>query len=362
MRMLAPLFRAMRRHERAWVAAFLGGFVALLILLALGTALDLGGRIGFFRPLESAILAWDEHWMVRLEGGEALLAEGRAEEAALLLEDLNREFPARTVRFKRDRERERLLRALGRAHLSLERKRRSLTAFLELVAFDPRNYENHYALAMAQLHFREDEAATDSLIACLAIHPTFLPARRALAEVYYERGAFRAVADTFEGYLFASQFETMSVALGATEALFEATLDGRFHDYELRLEFQKFQPGSVGDLRLNGGGHFFEVESLQLVPPVAAGKRRAATTSLWPAGASGESLLRPEDGQHAIQRKVPVMAGEVATVRLRARWLKAYDAELWRFAERSYRRLLDPSGFELAEALWFRGDRDVRDG
>ena len=123
---------------------------------------------------------WDGRWTLKVERGEELVAAGRWEEAIAYLQPLDRAFPARDVRHARDTERERILRALGRAYEDTGRKRLSLETYRRLVAFDTRNYRNHLALARTATLFDEPEEALLHYRHILEIHPSHLPSLAAI--------------------------------------------------------------------------------------------------------------------------------------------------------------------------------------
>src|SRR5688572_9113820 len=81
-----PLVRFAQRHERALIAAWLGGCALLLTFLGLwGVAL--GGA-------ERAVDSWDRSWLRELDRLESEVAAGGWESAAPALERLDRDQPA----------------------------------------------------------------------------------------------------------------------------------------------------------------------------------------------------------------------------------------------------------------------------
>lgn len=317
------------RRARPWERTLLAAYVGVLLVVFAALAVD-GWRDGLLRRLQAASDAWDRRWEHGLERGETLLAEGRFEQAEQELAALDRSFPAPRVEYARDRERERLLRALAASHEALGRKRRTLEALRRLVAFDPRNYANHAALARAAEHFGESDEALAARREVLRIHPGHLPSVRAVVGAEVGRGDFPAAVAAYERYLDAFHLERVELSTGAGSARASVPVDGRFHDVELVLA----TPPDARELRLEHGPFAAEVAALELEAPLAVG----------------------EPGPPA--RAAPVLEGDRAPLpasprgwaraRLRLRLFKPVDAELWSEVETAYRNLLDWDGLARA--------------
>ena len=115
------LGRAFRRHERTLVV------VSLACLVLLGGLVSVGVKVNRVRTavldrVEKVVTYWDDRWTRRVEQGERLVRSGRYAEAAAYLTTLDRDFPARHVKHKRDIERERVLRGLARSYAEMGRK------------------------------------------------------------------------------------------------------------------------------------------------------------------------------------------------------------------------------------------------
>lgn len=175
-----------RRHPRPGERTLLAASLAVLVLCLAFLAVP-SCRQTLLWHSQATADAWDERWTRRVERGEALLAAQRFEEAAAHLEAVDRRFPAPLVKYGRDGERERLLRALGASHAALGRKRRTLETYRRLVAYDPLNYLNHVALAEAALRFDEPDEALAHFEEVLRFHPGHLPSLRAVVERAWTR-------------------------------------------------------------------------------------------------------------------------------------------------------------------------------
>ena len=172
-----PRCEFFQRHERSLAI----GYIALVVLF-LGAFTFFPVRSRILDGIQRGIHTWDNRWTRRLEVGEAMVRAGHYDEAVGYLEQLDREFPAKDVRHGRDKERERLLVALGRCYTELDRKSRAIETYQRLVRFDPRNYRNHYALGVAANKLLAGWApaveARDAFLQVLAINPNHLPSVR----------------------------------------------------------------------------------------------------------------------------------------------------------------------------------------
>ncbi len=334
-----------RRRERALIVAWLAA--CALLLGALGVwGVGFGGA-------ERVIDAWNARWIPRIEAGEELMEAGRFEQAAAHFERLDRDFPALFIKHRLDRERERVLERLGASYLELDRKRSALETFERLVAFDPRNWRNHYLHATALEHFGED--ADEVFAGVLAIHPNHRPSVHSRITARFEGGRFAEVPEQYEAYLDAWLLARMTLEVSDASLPFEVVVDGREHAVEIPFEVQG---GWSGELCLLTAGYSIRVASVELIEPLRVGRAEpaAATTVLgqadWqaydaePAGPSTWSARSPDSalcvagvGTHPTTR-----------VRLLLTVYKAVPAELWARVERSYLNALDRDGLEAARA------------
>ncbi len=347
----ARLRRALRRRERP----------AVLVLVALLLALAILGGV---RPLRDTALDqvqrvvryWDNRWTRRVEQGEALVAAGRLEEAAVYLEALDRDFPAPRFEYGRGVERERVLKALLATYRAQERKRRSLDTVARLAAFDPRAFANHVLQAETALQFQEPDLARQAFGRALAIQPSHEPSVAGVARLAYESGAFGEVVTVYEAYLDAFQVATLEVGLDDATAPLRVPVDGRFHEVEAVLE----RPADpAAELRLATGQFGFELDELVIEPPLRIGvEGRPPALRLGPDAAWQPRNLSPGPG-HTLRpsgeapalRLAPLPLPDGASrLRVRLRLFKPVGAELWDQVVRSYRNRLDWDGLAAAQA------------
>ncbi|HXE57636.1 MAG TPA: hypothetical protein VNK43_06510 [Gemmatimonadales bacterium] len=341
----------LRRHERLLVALYLGLVASVIAILALppARAAALGAAQGILRR-------WDDRWLRRLEHGEALVAAARYDEAAAYLAALDRRFPASNVRHARDKERERLLRALGTSYTALGRKARALATYESLAAFDPRNYRNHYELAVARARFLGGWAlapeARDAFAAALAINPSHLPSVRGYVDYHFDRGEFGEVVAAYERYLDAMLFHLLAVQLGDTAADVRVPVDGRWHPVEVLLPRAA---GWSGPLALRSRGYPIEVRRVTVLGPQVVGRQGRDSLELAPLAWEVWGMTRTEDGRFyadsadpAIRLTVPPRPRGVERLRLELRLFKPVDPDLWAMARKSYRNRLAHDALEVA--------------
>lgn len=343
-----------RRHERTLTLAYLVLVVAFLAAFALPPV-----RVRILGTIQRGIHAWDDRWTTRLERGEAMVREGRYAEAAAYLERLDGEFPARDVRHGRDKERERLLVALGRSYTELDRKTRAVETYQRLVVFDPRNWRNHYALGVVANKLLAGWApaieARDAFLQVLLIHPNHLPSVRGAMAYHAARGEFTLVTPIYQQYLDAYLLQPLTVSLGDTTVTVELSADGTPHEIEVRLSRPE---GWSGELSLATAGFTVALDGATLRAPLRAGMAGAATETNLDAGtATGTSMTRvdggswrADGGDSRLSLAVPTQAKGVAAVRLRLRLFKPLDPTTWNYAATAYRNRLDRAGLEAAQA------------
>lgn len=340
---------AVRRNER---------LAAWLLLGAIGL-----GCVAFLTPpirnrilvrAQVAATRWEARWTDRIERGEALLAEGRYEEAAIHLERLDHIHPARTVNHGRDVERERVLRGLGTANLELGRKRASLNAFRRAAEFDERNYLNHFALAGAAMELGEPDESLVAYGRVLAIHPNHLATVAALVAHYFEGSDYRSVVDAYEAYLDAYLIQEATVRLGDGVGRADLLVNGRVNLVDVALVVDADAPPAEGNaLVIEDVSVPFVVDGVQLVPPRRPGSLDASRIDVaidggWVSGTEADT--EGERPPHTVS--IPLENGPVAAARawLAVRVLKPADAETWAMVERSYRNLLETEALADARA------------
>ncbi len=338
--LLPPAWReGFRRHEGTLAYGWLCLVAGFLLLLAVPPtrAWVLGG-------VQRLVLAREDRWSTELARGEALVRARQYEAAVAVLAPLNRAFPARDVRHGRDKERERLLLSLGAAYLHLGRKRRALETFQALAAFDPLNYRNHYALAIASDKLLSGWAlaveARDAYAAVLAIHPSHLPSVRGVVAYSTAKADWGDVRAAWATYLDAFLAQPLTLRLGADSVTVTAIATGQPQEVEFLLPAGTVPADS---LRLDARTMGFAVDRLELVGALRSGA----------AAARHSVVLRDLPRSPTVRTlalAVPAGTGPVERVRATVRLLKPADKGLWNSVASAYRNLLDWDGLAATQA------------
>jgi tetratricopeptide (TPR) repeat protein len=341
-----------RRHERAFTA----GYLAVVALFALVFLVD-PLRVRVLDRVQAGLFWWDERWIRRLRAGERMVAEGRMEEAADYLSRLDRIHPATGVRHGRDKERERLLRALARSYEALDRRALTIATLNRLIAFDSLNYLNHFLMAKAAERLLSGWAvapeARDAYERVLRLFPSHLPSLRGCVEYYMDRGEFGPVTQAYQTYLDAHLVQEVELRIGGTKVLVPVLVDGRVREYEVPVALP---PGHHPSLELATDGFSAalveaalypaaRVGRLGTIPPAEVDLTRAELVAMEPAG---PGAFRARDSTAAIRLSLPSTPDGVAAVRLRLGLFKPIDRSLWGLVARSFRNLLDSAGLEAA--------------
>ncbi|MGE0555915.1 MAG: tetratricopeptide repeat protein [Gemmatimonadales bacterium] len=341
-----------RRHERLLTVAYLGLVGALALLVALPPT-----RARLLARIQATVDWWDDRWARRLARGEALLAEGRAEEAVAYFERLDRIHPATNQRHARDLERERVLRRLARSLEETGRRRRVVETYQRLVDFDSLNYHNHYALGSAAGRLLSGWAlapeARDAYQSVLEILPFHLPAARGTIDYYMDRGEYIPVTETYRAYLDAYFVHRVELRLGSASRWLALSGDGLPHEHLVTLT----EPATAERLEIRTLGLSIRLDSLELLGAPRVGAAAApSATGLDPRAAvlsgmewTDEGALRALAESASLSLPVPRAAGAVRAVRLRVTLFKPLDAALWASVAKSYDNLLDGPGRADAE-------------
>ena len=272
------------------------------------------------RGIEALVDASAEGWLARVDEGEALLSDGRYLEAAVFLEDLDARFPARTNIHALDKDRERILAALGQANEALGRKGRALDAYRRAVAFDPRNVENHYALAVAAIRLGEEDEAARHLDLLLDIYPPHQRGVRERIALDTERGDFPAVRRAFERYVQSFRVEAIEITIGEHTAEAMVPVDGEPHVLRFGLPPVGQGPSVLEVVRSEG----VDLAEVRWVGRVRAGVDGRDSGVAEPASANRFELPEPAPAELFITASAAI----------------PLDADTWRRVETAYRNLL----------------------
>ena len=338
-----------RRHQRLLFVLY---WVAVVLLAIPFVVPKLRTTLHF--QMEHVARHWDDRWGRRVEYGERLVDSEQYDQAIDYLSRLDLAFPARTIQHKRDKQRERILDALGRSYAALGRKKLALSTYRRLAAFEPRNYVNHHHLAVTCDQFTESQEARKHVRRVLSMHPTHLPSVRREIEHFIDSGDFESVVNTYRSYLDAFLIHYISVSLGDGSVNVAVPVDGHFHELEVQLP----RPADwSGPLAIGTSGVSIEVDRVDLRPPIIIGRTTAhASASVPVPGAwsredfetDGTDLYRAAGPESVLTLQVSSQPHGVAAVRLRVRLFKAHDEDVWQMVESSYRSRVDPKGLAAA--------------
>lgn len=340
---------ALSRHsERLWIRAWLG--FCVLTCAVLFWTIALGKTDPLIRDLE-------DHWIDRLEVGEALLEDGQEERAATYLKALEKQFPAKFIRHKFHRSRERLYAALGSAQAQLGRKSDALDTFRELTEYDERNWCNWELLALAYHSFGELELGLEAFEQLLAIHPNHLPTVTRLILADAEAGRCEQAVERYEEYLDAFLLARLDLLGDEVEEVLLLPVDGRSHPNVVLLHLTE----TPSSLRLALNGWSAELSPLSFSGPLSVGsdapRPRLALTPSWVGEAATEarsatwSAAGPEALLTADLDASAWTADSPATLlEFDLTLYKAVSAELWSQVETCYTTLGDAERLARARA------------
>ena len=350
-------WRIGQRHGRKLTI----GYLAVLCLLLVGFGVpQLRQRI-FYR-VQRVVVDQESRWDRRLVIGERMVADSQFEAAQGYLEELDRAFPAQNPRHAKDKERERLLLALGRTYEALGRKNMALATYTRLALFDPRNWKNHEVVADAYTRLDENWSTPDeagaALHELLRIYPNHLPSVGKLITFYFERPDFRSIVTTFETYLNADLYIRSWPRLANDSVEQLIMVNGTWQ--QLAFTFPS-APRAARQFRLPVGGYNFEIRSITLNPALVVGRPPASPITL-PHDASwgGDSVVQRRPGVFQVTGSgpalvVPLPPGlpPVSSVEVEIRMFKPFDEDSWALVRRAYRTILLPEMIPVVEDRLF---------
>jgi tetratricopeptide (TPR) repeat protein len=346
-----PIARFVQRNERRLIAAWLAGCVLVLALLAYAIA---------FGGAERAIEAWDGRWTARIDQAQSLVrargaSKAQLTEAAAELEALDRDFPAQFIKHRLDRERERILGLLGECYVALDKHTRSIETLQRLVAFDPKNYDNHFRLAEAQRHFAKHDEARAAYLDVLAIHPTHLPTLEALIGMGDAGSLYAQVVDDYEHYLDAWLLARIRVSFGEHAVDLDIPVDGREHKLEGLVDVPDAWSGTIC---IETRGYSARLGRLELTPPLRVGVVEPLqvvhvdSTSSWNTSGGNladqvELLASGPDSRMCVDGASAPRG--VARLQLKLTLFKALPADVWQMAGKAYKNRLEAAKLREAE-------------
>ncbi|MCE9593992.1 MAG: tetratricopeptide repeat protein [Planctomycetes bacterium] len=329
---LAGVRRWLHAHERGLIVAWLVGVSACFALLfAWGV---------WQRGLESVVSWWYARSGTELARAERLYEAGRFEDAAALLERIDANHPAVIVKHRLDQEREEVLTLLGRSYVALDKKKRALETFDTLVAFDPRNWRNHYARAEALRAFVESDLAEAAYREVLRLHPTHFPTVETLTGMLFDVATLYAkVVELHQQYFNAWLLGSVELSLGATSVGLDVPVDGLPHAFDVPFEVAA---NFAGDARVATHGYSARIGELALVPAQHVGVAAPIVPAIFAGPWTPTAAKLDDQGRFAAASKESSFAQHVAVpngaarVRIELTLYKQMSKDLWFKVEKSY--------------------------
>lgn len=324
--------QAFYRHERRIAVVYLAAVSGLLLVVAVA---PLRERVLY--RVQILIRARQDHWADRVSRAEELVGAARWSEAEAALTRLDESLPAPTSRAALDRERERVLRALGQVYEGQGRRGRAIEAYQRLVAFDPRNYENHMALADA--HMRLDGSwtipveARDAYAEALALSPWHLPALRGVLKYDFDRGDFPAVTARWEESLRSLLVIPITVRLDDSVQRVEVRADAMARDVAIDMSAPA---GWSGRIIVGTRGWPGEWSRATVIAPLTAGTDGSSPRVT----VAGPGAIAGGDSASISEVTLTPPPGGVARLVLHLRFDRPVDPALWTMISKSYRNQL----------------------
>jgi len=316
----------LERNRRPLIAGYLAvlGLVCLTVLLP-----PLRGAMA--DGVERLVALRAEAWKARIAEAEALVAAERFSEARPVLESLDRRFPAHTRLHALDRDRERILHALGATYRALDRKRLALDTYRRAVAFDSLNVANRFALASTALAFAEPDEATEQLEAILDMYPPHPAATRELIALRFEDSDYDGVAAAFERYVRGFRVHPFLAVTGGERRIVRLPVDGRRHEIDVPV------PAGAGEIELRPTYPTVEIAAVAWTGRPRAGEPGASSGAATPLAAASEGGARYGLGPDAASARLTIAAGI------------PLDTATWLRVETAYRNLLRLEELALLE-------------
>lgn len=313
------------RHERALALAWLSLCAAALALMALaGVASE---------RVELWIEDGQASWVAQLDLAENELNAGAEERAQARLEKVLATNGVHSIKHRLDREHERALELLARAHQAQGRKGRTLATLEQLAEFDPRNWRNHFLHAEALRGFGDGDAAALAYERVLALHPNHWPSFAARVDLEYAAGRYGPIPALHERYLDAWLLARVRIEAGEHQASFDVQADGRTH--EALVEFE-LPADWRGELRLATRGFSARIDALTLEPALRVGVPGRAASVTLPASEQSAADV----SSALVYREVHCPNG-VQRVRIALTLFKRLEPGLWAKVEKACANTLE---------------------
>lgn len=337
------------------------GYLAVLCLLLVGFGVPQIRQRIFWR-VQRVVVDREARWDRRLAVGERMVADSQFEAAQAYLEELDLAFPAQNPRHAKDKERERLLLALGQTYEALGRKNMALATYTRLATFDPRNWKNHEVVADAYTRLDENWSTPDeagmALHELLRIYPNHLPSVSKLITFYFEKPDFRSIVASFETYLNADLYVRSWPRLANDSIEQLIMVNGTWQ--QLAFTFPS-APGGARQFKLPVGRYNFEIRSITLRPALAVGRSPATPITLRPDSSwGGDSVTQRRPGVFQVSGSgsalvvpLPPELPPIVSVEVEIRLFKPFDEDSWALVRRAYRTTLRPENIPVVEDRLF---------
>ena len=288
--------------------------------------------------VEAGVQNIDDRWTRRLVHGESLLQSGRYERAVAYLENLDAQFPAKSIKHKRDKERERLLAGLAEALEKTGRRGRAVRTLERLAEFDPRNVTNHYLLGCALRRDGDEDQARGAFENVLKISPYHFDATRALVELDYESGRFANVVETCRRFVDAVHFVAVTLSAGDRDLILDVPADGVLREIRAPLNLAPDFAGSiqvrVGEAEHRVATSRMVIESAWVETPLQFG--RTVTTQRR----TELDISENDNGDFELNVANRQPQNGISSICLNLRIAPIVDVAIWDMIERSYRNAL----------------------
>ncbi len=329
--------RFVREHERGLIVAWIA-FMA--IVLGVGFVWGI-----VFRGAERVVDAFEGRWPARVEHGAELLTQGHPKQAADYLEALDAKFPAQSVKHRFDRERERLLTLLAQSYVAIDKKKKALETSERLVAFDPRNWRNHFTQAQTALAFGEGGVAKSAFDHVLAIHPLHLPSVEARIKLAYDGSLYAEIPPLWRAYVEAFRLADVDFTFGAAHAALEVPSDGLPHRFALAFVAAA---NSYGQAQLLTHGWSIDIRDIAFCSAMRVGVE--GTPQFQSLAPSAWSVVDAKDlapgrisatgVKSSLTRDIDGPADGIAQAAFEITAYKACTKSLWEMVEQSYKNRL----------------------
>jgi tetratricopeptide (TPR) repeat protein len=149
---------------------------------------DRGDREGEIAVYREILVIEPQHHVTLLALAEALLREGRLDEAVEVLEDLEREYPNDMRSVLR----------LGFVHFERRDWPQARERFERALEVNPEQHEVRYFLGVVERRMADDDAAIQTFLEIPPGHERFPEARTQVAAIYEKRGDYQQALDEVE--------------------------------------------------------------------------------------------------------------------------------------------------------------------